>query len=387
MNSNLFQFDLNSFNERSVSSLWFIHIPKCGGNYIKSVFRNTCVENLGYYLCLIQNKARYLRGQDNLIPLLCGGHSHGIATRDKRIVLNPPFDGDGRKGFHSSYLESELFYSSFVFSTIRNPFDMLVSLYFFNLGSNIKNNVKVQVETFDKFIELLCDNNHNDQLYEDLNLTLCRSECFKRFLFFQLFNISGICQANAIFRLETIKDSITKMFIGDAFAKDLSCLNEIIQPRLGTIRNDRDYRKYYTQKSVDLVYKKFGREIKFFGYDFEDGLTSTVDIIDTSNFMCDLSRNVMFFSNKKIDNLSILNENAVESLRNKDNKDKDNFDRMTISDYRGLNIPTFNFMRAMREQENKIVDLSFNDVSIYSWLQGDDNAKLFYSVDECVIQF
>ena len=35
------------------------------------------------------------------------------------------------------------------------------------------------------------------------------------------------------------------------------------------VGNRRDYRKYYTDSLVELVYETWGRELKLFGYDFE----------------------------------------------------------------------------------------------------------------------
>jgi hypothetical protein len=35
------------------------------------------------------------------------------------------------------------------------------------------------------------------------------------------------------------------------------------------VGNRRDYRKYYTDALVELVYETWGRELKLFGYDFE----------------------------------------------------------------------------------------------------------------------
>ena len=174
------------------------------------------------------------------------------------IVHQMGWHDDGMKhftGFHmhaKAYeikrkLGSSIFDSYYKFTFVRNPFDFLVSLYFY----------------------ILQDKNHRDH----------RSVINMSFLEFLKWQIANKPPRQLDFVREPHSAEILVDYIGrfETLEKDLST----IQKELGLeIRSDikhknpslkrksKDYKGYYNEEGRDLVEKYFQADIDYFGYDF-----------------------------------------------------------------------------------------------------------------------
>tara|TARA_R110001583_G_scaffold16272_13_gene66724 strand:- start:7336 stop:8403 length:1068 start_codon:yes stop_codon:yes gene_type:complete len=245
-------------------------------------------------------------------PILFGnGHSDGSSAgmrsttcfEAQAVYLGEPFSGDIRKGYMPSYNAHSIFYKCFSLSTIRNPFDMLPSMFFYNL-KNHPDDKDLTIKTFDEFVHNFCNNrsHFSDKKYheEDKNYVISNHSAFKRFLFFQLFSHDTVCQVDAILPIEKIENGLRDLFKNADFLKDLNIDEGVVQPDGGTIREHKDYRRYYTPKLVDMINNKFKREIEFFGYDFEDGYRSDITVIDPSTFTYDMKYDLLIYSHNKV---------------------------------------------------------------------------------------
>jgi len=180
---------------------------------------------------------------------------------------------------------------------------MLPSMFFYNL-KNHPSSGDLTINTFEEFVNNFCGSSNyfsDSRGYneKDKNYVLSSHSIFKRFLFFQLFSHDTVCQVDAILPIEKIENGLRELFKNTDYLKDLDIGSEPIQPAGGTIREHKDYRKYYTTDLVDIVNNKFKREIEFFGYDFEDGYKSDVTVIDPSTFTYDIKYDLLIYSHDR----------------------------------------------------------------------------------------
>ena len=206
--------------------LWHIHIPRTGGQYL----------------------AQYKSGKntivDNTIHL---GHVYVIENKSD-FPANPIFPDNRFVGFHGIVPLEMFVKNNIIFSVIRNVFDLLVSIYTYWNKDNDINNFRTWLV-----------NTTNNTEYEWPN---------RRFLHTQLFTDRGSWFCDWICRTETLDDDLKAM----AKYYDLDYTPN--KPR-ENISNKKDYREYYTDKLVDLVYNIWGREIGIFGYEFDNVMYNT----------------------------------------------------------------------------------------------------------------
>ena len=181
--------------------LFYLHIPKTGGKYMNEVFKNyNAFTNLGH----------------RKPPV------HGVNT------IN--------------------------FSTVRNPFSLLVSWYFHRLRGQIGLDgcVKIfDIKSFEEFVKKYCDPNF---------VWLIARQKMKNFMFWQIFN-NDKCTVDYVLRNEYLDDALLDF-----------CSKFDITPNIGEKVNTsehKDYRTYYTDELIELVNEKCERELKLFDYDFD----------------------------------------------------------------------------------------------------------------------
>ena len=210
------------------NKLAYIHIPKTGGTYLaqlESDFKP--VISSTYYL----------------------GHSYVVDTVG---VPNPIYyPRDLKHSKRVILLRNIERYT--VVSTVRNIFDWLVSYAGHAGGWNpqYRDPEHYDFEAANKSFDFLVKTLANR---EDLWPS-------RKFIHCQLFCNNGQLVTDWINRAETLDEDLATL----AAVTELKH-NPRSKQRLG---NRRDYRKYYTDSLVDLVYETWGRELRLFGYDFE----------------------------------------------------------------------------------------------------------------------
>tara|TARA_Y100000741_G_C18251019_1_gene557303 strand:- start:1287 stop:1946 length:660 start_codon:yes stop_codon:yes gene_type:complete len=134
---------------------------------------------------------------------------------------------------------SDKFNSYTKFSVIRNPYDKMVSLFFYNKSrKKIPNNM-----TFKQFVKSgkKCNN-------------------------FKWHAINNISTCDYFIRYETLEEDIKKMC--DVLKiKDID-INNLPNHKSDTKRNNRDYREYYDEITKKIVYEGHKIEFMRFGYKF-----------------------------------------------------------------------------------------------------------------------
>jgi len=201
----------------------FIHIPKCAGTSIESFF--------GYDY----DNNKYIESDFKI------GHP-------KHMTLNE----------YSSVLSKKLLDNIFKFTIIRNPFDLVLSQYYYGLYNektfwNGKNDYEYKKNiTFNDYIIFIQNNKRND-IKERLSTNVYSLDEYI---------ISDNVELDFIGRYENLNEDIKKIY---------SCLDieykELPFENKSKI-NKLNYKDYYNNQTKDLVYKIFKDELKKYNYEF-----------------------------------------------------------------------------------------------------------------------
>lgn len=193
----------------------FIHVPKTGGNSLQNVLK--------------------AYSEDDIVIL--AKHQDGI---DRFEVRNKSYDitKHSTLSHYKSILEHELYQSLFKFATIRNPWDMMISFYFYPHRG---------VEEWDRnaFIALL-NNVKNIRHY--------------------------LCSGTQSLKIDSELDYLVKFEnLDEDFRK--VCENVGIPNILLPKRNQstkKHYSTYYDSELIEIIGAEFKEEIEFGDYSFEN---------------------------------------------------------------------------------------------------------------------
>ena len=133
-----------------------------------------------------------------------------------------------------------------VLAIIRNPYDRMVSMFFFAKKHNLGQLYDISLDSFDDFVEGFY------RLSKDPNFFHAKTQC-------EYINGS---ENVTVCRFENLENDISK-FISD---NDLS-FNIDTFPKLNSTTHD-NYKSYYTSKSKDIVRKMWGEDLIRFSYSF-----------------------------------------------------------------------------------------------------------------------
>lgn len=221
-----------------MSKLFFIHIPKTGGSFVRSFLKQNNLEtNLG-------------RENENW------EHTYFAKCFEKYS-----FDKNGDPQFFQpkSISKNELKEIK-TFAIVRNPFDLLASAFFFeggkkdNVGWGFVNEIN-NIKSFDSFIELYCEK--QNELYW--------SEPFKKFLYFQMFNEKGECDVDYILFQENLNNNLIEL------SKEIGIeIKELSNKRINNSNKEVNFQKLYNDNTRKMVEKKCKLELDLFGYDFNN---------------------------------------------------------------------------------------------------------------------
>ncbi len=205
--------------------LYFIHIPKTAGTYVTTAM----AEALG---------SRFIREGHTVPP----------------CTLRPWTERFGPAHFSSVPQDR-----CTVFTVVRNPFDLLVSMYSFGFPywapryARQRQHLEWPFRSFREFVYKLCQ-------WEDYPWIVPAQ---RKSLFFQLFDDSGAFLPDHVLRQESLESGLSKL--SEALGIDI----RPPQKPINVSRSDH-FSDYYDKEMVDLVTRRFGGDLEAFGYHFGD---------------------------------------------------------------------------------------------------------------------
>ena len=249
--------------------LFYVHIPKTGGNYIKKValqghFQPESSSGRGMFGTIVRLLGK---NEPQSSPLLVnGGHC---------VCAKKPLDiAKYNRAWTTRCTDNPASRNSLVFSVVRNPFDLLVSMYTYGYPYRRPRPEKPKPEldrhgfpfsSFDEWVRAYCDP-------EDPWLVSYQH----RFLFFQIFDDNSGCVPRYILRTECLDAGLKELLNPFGITPKVSD-NYVNPSRTG---RKKDFRIFYTDELRELVERKCERELRAFGYSF-DGHDERV-VIDPS---------------------------------------------------------------------------------------------------------
>lgn len=226
------RYYFNLKNKHHPRSVNFLHIPKTGGTYIGQLDSF---------------------GKPVVSPLFYLGHS--IISDDDSFAVPTGYS-------KAKMLPNHVLKGRKTFSVVRNPFDWLVSYVGFSAGWNKAHLNKshydghITKQGFDYAVKHIVE--------RESDTWPSRS-----FLFFQLFDNHGEFIPDYLLRNERLDIDLKRL-----------CEERKLNYQKGSpqkVGNRKDYRSYYNDELVEIVTKKYSRELNLFGYSFEGETDGMLD--------------------------------------------------------------------------------------------------------------
>ena len=213
----------------------FLHIPKTGGTSIVQCLMNTHgVENVTFL------REDWL-GVDDIGSGDCGVIGHNIRNPNYR------------------HLKDSNYKDTFIFTFVRNPWERLVSAFFYLLEGGIWS---VDADDYEKHL-----NKYNKDFRSFVRESLTDDSIFNQLpLFFKsqhywMSNDDGEILVDYIGKLEDVQKDFN--VICDKIGIPHQ---EVSRKRTSTHKH---YTKYYDEETREIVAKRYRDDIKYFGYKFE----------------------------------------------------------------------------------------------------------------------
>jgi hypothetical protein len=223
-------------------TLYFVHVPKTAGRYL-------VVRALNHELVDFRHlpKGKLYRGKPTG-KLYYGGHN---------VCHSHP--ASSIRYFGESCTMDPEFHASRSFSIVRNPYDLLVSMY--TAGWPYQPSITTQtMDSFDRFIRSYCD--------PDFEWVVPLQQ---QHLFFQLVGDDGACAVDRLLRFESLDEQLEQLCAPMG-------VEPLVSGRFRPSRRsaERDHRSWYTDALRELVALKCRLELRQLGYDF-DGATGELE--------------------------------------------------------------------------------------------------------------
>jgi hypothetical protein len=171
--------------------------------------------------------------------------------------------------YAKAHLPADIWNSYFKFAFVRNPWDWVISFYFF-MWPNIYRPYRQRLWTWPYYIVQVAKRNYGkfDErcfwlIYEHMKLFRRGIDSDNRYQYRFLSDASSRLLVDYVGRYERLQSDF-----------DYVCDTVGVPRRELPMRNkgkyrDREYADYYTPESIALVRKHYARDIREFGYTFE----------------------------------------------------------------------------------------------------------------------
>lgn len=209
------------------SNYIFYHLYKCAGNSLRDMINP------------IPHLAHIYKPKYQCVEL---GNAHSLPRDIQKIYYDK-----GQKDIYDNY---------FKFTIVRNPFDWLVSTYYYIIKNTLHNeNTKVSGMTFSQFLTYYVDVMMKNQGKELGHNKVCT-------LYDYVSDEKGNVIVDYIGKYETLNDDMK--FICSKIGVPYT------QVPLINVNNKRQrgYKQYYDAESIKFVEENFAKDLEYFNYKF-----------------------------------------------------------------------------------------------------------------------
>ncbi|MGB5819488.1 MAG: sulfotransferase family 2 domain-containing protein [Saonia sp.] len=224
----------------------FIHIYKTAGTSVMNVFlpyarlTDRMVFDFKFTSKIVSFIIRLMNWYDDGQKQFTGVHKHAPATDIRNLI--------GEKLYNE--------YFSFIF--VRNPFDLIVSLYFYISQSRVHiDHESVLKMTFSEFVEWYISSK------PALQLDFVTDPITKKVI------------VNYIGRFETLNDDMNFIVQRLGLPSERSLQHRNPSKK----RKSKDYKSYYDAETRELVASYFQKDLDNFGYCFEGTYTPEIPVL------------------------------------------------------------------------------------------------------------
>jgi hypothetical protein len=208
----------------------FVHIAKTGGTSVRAAFNRLRWQDPMYYLTWPCHRLSHLTG-------------HRTATK---------FPRHARVIAAQEMLPEDYFASLFKFAFVRNPWDLQVSS--FHHIRRERPHLLGEHDTFDKFLRWKVDRERPYQYHIDTSIQL-QSD--------YLVDLHGRIIVDYIGHYERLSEDFA------AVCSRIGLRGLSLPHERRAADRDRDYRRYYSDETAELVARHFSRDIEVLGYRFD----------------------------------------------------------------------------------------------------------------------
>jgi hypothetical protein len=231
LNNKLHRLYIN-FKYKPIKPLAYLHIPKTGGTYLGQLDKFT---------------------RPVLSPFKYLGHSYIVDSPNDINIIR--FD---KKLATTSVISRKLIANYYIFSTVRNIYDWLVSYTSFAAGWKYKNgnpghyDYDVATKGFDYLVNTIAN---REDIWPN-----------RKFIHCQLFSSNG----------DLIVDWLNRTDRLDTGLQQLASKFKLYYKKRNKqkVSNRQNYQHYYNNRLVDIVSETWSREINLFGFSFEDKINN-----------------------------------------------------------------------------------------------------------------
>lgn len=172
-------------------------------------------------------------------------------------------------GFHRSLpkmlglIDNKNYSNLYIFTVVRNPWDRMVSMYFYykykNYHPEFFSGKKEIDNDFNNWIKYIYSIDFDrTRIHSDVNVFIY---CFSNQLNWLKDEYGKLIRVNKILRFENLKNELNN------FLLDTLSLKKIIDEKIHPTSHEH-YSKYYNETSKELVKKHYSEDIEFFNYYF-----------------------------------------------------------------------------------------------------------------------
>lgn len=192
-------------------------------------------------------------------PFKCAGTAISRLIPPPQHSKNPMYKGWHFSVYHYKRLGIDL-KKYFVFTSTRNPWDRLVSMYTYGRNLVINASKKNKINSWN-FIE--CDSTFKDWIHKIGNIKIKKiNDGIGLNSIYGSMSLYGEILVDYIVNIHTIEEDIEVI-------KKISPIKFNNVPHVAPSKHD-DYRSYYDYKEIEIVSKIYADDINYFGFCFED---------------------------------------------------------------------------------------------------------------------